>query len=834
MTLLRRTIAALLLGSSLASGYYHFVRFAGRNAPFNAIVEKFDVNALTDKTVTFQIADNGPANLASGDSLTAFVSQLRSAARVWSEVETSELRIRFGGFFNPAQPTPATPGIDVVFEDLPPGVNGYGSVTVRGDFFPGSTFVPIQRSQVVLNRDLASRPSWSEQFFLTAVHEFGHALGLQHSFASGAMATEITRGTTKIRPITPDDAAGISVLYPTPTFRQLLGTITGRVSTGNDGVAMASVVAIAPRGAAVSALTNPDGTFKIEGLPPGEYYIYAHPLPAALQGEPTPGNINPPLDDRGRRFDFGVNFDTLFFPASRAPFVTRTVVAGASTDGVNFAVTRRSTPGIHSVQTFSFPAQIAVKPAQLYFSGGPRNFMAAAGVGLVQNSQPAAGLHISALGGFATVPNGAIRPYPSAPASYIEVTFQFGQFPQEGPGHLIFSRGNDLYVLPNALRLADRSAPTIESVTVRPDGASVLVSGQNLAADSRIYFDGAAGTTRGLDEQGRLIATLPPAANAYRTSVVAFNSDGQSSLFVQAPFAFTYENFFDANRSAGLTFSPAILPAGTESLVDITTTEPVGFVDGAVLAGFNTSDIQVRRSWVASGNRIMANVWVSPAAAGSSATVTVSNGLRLLTQSGVLQIGATPARPLQANLPFGVNGLVPGTPAQLQLNSANLGGSITVTLNGQAAAVTSVENGVVTFNVPNNLPVGPIAVRVNVAGEVGLPIGMQVLPPPALITSVLAGFNQVISEARPARPGEILTVLVSGLPENVTSAAAAPKITITVNGVDHRIISMNPLGGALQFQFILQNALPSGSHPVAVSVDGISTTLFNLPVRTQN
>ena len=303
---------------------------------------------------------------------------------------------------------------------------------------------------------------------------------------------------------------------------------------------------------------------------------------------------------------------------------------------------------------------------------------------------------------------------------------------------------------------------------------------------------------------------------------------------MQAPFAFIYENLFDVNRPAPVTFSPAILPAGTESLVDITTTEPAGFVDGSVLAGFNTSDIQVRRSWVASGNRIMANIWVSPAAAGSSATVTISNGLRLLTQSGVLQIGATPARSIQASLPFGVNGLVPGTPAQLQINSANLGGAISVTLNGQSAAMTGVENGVVTFNVPNNLPVGPIAVRVNIAGEASLPIGIQVLPPPALITSVIAGFNQSISDARPARPGEILTVLISGLPENLTNSAATPKVTMSVNGVDHRIISLNPLGGALQLQFILQGSLPSGSLPVVVSVDGISTALFNLPVRTQN
>ena len=65
-------------------------------------------------------------------------------------------------------------------------------------------------------------------------------------------------------------------------------------------------------------------------------------------------------------------------------------------------------------------------------------------------------------------------------------------------------------------------------------------------------------------------------------------------------------------------------------------------------------------------------------------------------------------------------------------------------------------------------------------------------------------------------------------------SAATPKVTMSVNGVDHRIISLNPLGGALQLQFILQSTLPSGSLPVAISIEGISTALFNLAVRTQN
>jgi hypothetical protein len=831
---LRRILAVSLFATSLASGYYHFVRFQGRTAPFNPIVEKFDLTVLAEKTVTYQIAENGPAILAPGDSFPAVVSQIRAAARVWSEVETSELRLRFGGVFSPGQPVPSTPGVDVVFEELPPGVNGYGSITVRGEFSSGAGFVPIQRSQVVLNRDLANRPSWGSAFFLTAVHEFGHALGLQHSFTSGAMATEVTRGTTKIRPITPDDVAGISVLYPTPSFRQQLGSITGRVAAGSNGVAMASVVAIAPRGAAISALTNPDGTFRIEGLPPSQYFVYAHPLPGALQGEPTPGNILPPLDPIGRPFDFGPNFDTLFFPASRVPFVTIAVAAGQVTENVNFSVTRRTTPGIHSVQTYSFPGQTAVKPAQLYSIDAPRNFMVASGVGLVQNSQPAPGLQITPLGGFATVPPNGVRPYAPAPASFLEVSFQFAPFVQEGPGHLIFTRGNDLYVLPNALRLAHRTAPQITSLAVRPEDGTVLVTGQRFSPDTRIHFDGVPATHRALDEQGRLIVSLPPAPAGHRSSVAAFNPDGQSSLFVQAPVEFLYDAAGDASSSAGISLSTPTLPAGTESLIEIVAPQLGVTAESVVQAGFSTSDIQVRRLWTTPNGRLLANVWVSPNAAGSYASLTLSQGLRLLTLPNALQVTASPARLIQAALPSGVTGLVPGTSAQLLVQSPQLAGVPSISLNGEPATVLSYEGGILTFAVPANLPTGPIAVRIGMAGELGLPLGVQVLPPPAYITSVIAGLNQTINEARPARPGEILTVLISGLPEAISASGSTPRLTLAVAGLEHRTLSVTPIGNAIQFQFILLNSVPTGNLPLTLIVDGFSVNGISLPVRGLN
>jgi uncharacterized protein (TIGR03437 family) len=823
-------MAVLAVGlSSALFGYYHFVRYGSGLAPYQAIPEKFDLTALPGNTVTYHISDAGPTNYAATDGYAQVVSQIRAAARVWNDVETSELRLRFGGV-NPQNTSQgaATPSIDVVFEELPPGVNGYGGPTVRNEVVtgPAGAMVPIQRSVVVLSKDIASRPSWSEQYFLTAVHEFGHALGLQHSFVSGAMATEITRATTKIRPILPDDVIGLSLLYPTRTFREGLGAVSGRVATtANEGMGLASVVAISPGGAAIGTLTHPDGTYRIEGLAPGQYFLYAHPLPPALQGEATPGNVVLPVDGNGRPVAGGQQFDTVFFPASRLPFATVAVTANGTTEGIHFSVNRRVSPTtIHSVQTYSFPGQRAVKPAHLY-TAGARNLVVMTGNGLMQGGQPVAGLQINSISGTVSVTQGGIRPYAPSPDYYLQTEFQFGQFAAESPVHLVFSRNNDVYVLPYAMRVVERGAPQIDTVT-RGEGTDVVVTGSNFTAGTRVGFDGVLANVRSIDESaGRLTVTMPVAAEGTTTHVVAYGGDGQSSLFMQG--AANYVAGLAETESTALT--TGTLPAGTESMVEIT---GANFGEGTTSIGFGTPDISVRRVWFPSPNRALANIWVSPGTAGGSYNFTVLNGLKLTTQTAALQV--TSAKTGWISVPAtAAGGLVAGATGSIQVNGLTITGlsPLQLTVNDRPAQVLGVNGSTVTFTVPSGLAPGVAVVKLQSGGEAALPLAVPVVQQQAQVSSVTAGFGTLITPERPARYGESVTALVTGLPENFALVGSQPKVTLTIGGIEHRLLTVNPGGSFLQLQFTVQTLVPQGLQPLVVTLEGATVATYTLPVR---
>ena len=231
--MLAAAAVAAMLGTP-AEAYYHYIHYLTVNSPFTALYEKFDLTALPNKTVTVYVSDVVP-NISGNDSFASVLSQVKEAAAQWNAVSVSDLRVAFGGLESAGQ-APNTPGIDVVFTDeLPAGVlaqTWVGHTDKAVSAADGSKFFPFVRNIVEMNVnvDAPPGPSFAETYFTTSVHEMGHALGLQHTFTSSAMSQGVTRNTTRLRALGPDDVAGLAVLYGKSGWSAAYGSISGTVT----------------------------------------------------------------------------------------------------------------------------------------------------------------------------------------------------------------------------------------------------------------------------------------------------------------------------------------------------------------------------------------------------------------------------------------------------------------------------------------------------------------------------------------------------------------------------------------------------------------------------
>ena len=430
--LLTAAVGLAALCSSASASYYlvHFRAAADHSRPFS---EKFDLTSLPNQTILSRIRER-PGHNGRRRQFPCHIKRTPTGVEPANKIGTSNLQVGTGGLFAP-NASQSTPHTEVILT-VPPGRTGAGRsdsladpVTPKG----GSAFVPIVRSLIVFPSDLSGRPSSSEGFFLTAVHEFGHTLGLQHTLTSSVMSTDVTRASTKASPLGADDIAAISVLYPNPSFATQYGSISGQVSANGDGVALASVVALTGHGQAVSALTNPDGTYQINGLAAGNYYLYVNALPPSVQSDLGPSDIVLPVMPAGK----------LSRPARLSrPSSTRCQRSASSRyrgghggrdlPGVNFSVTPHATPGLYGVMTYSFPGQVAVKPAYMNLDQQTPPLLVAWGTGLITNQQPVAGLNVSVLEAGLSVAPGGVLPY-SADPDFIQVSFMFSPFSGTGP-----------------------------------------------------------------------------------------------------------------------------------------------------------------------------------------------------------------------------------------------------------------------------------------------------------------------------------------------------------------------------------------------------------------
>ena len=821
-TVAAAAVAAILLCTP-SEAYYHYVHFLNRTGPFVPLQEKFDLNALNNKTLTFFVADSGPSVFAANDSFGSVLGDVKQAAAAWNSVDSSDLRVAFGGVNAPNQQSNTPTGL-VIFQDLPPGVLGLGTPTVSQAIAngPSGLFFPVVNSVVILSRDTTkgAGPSYLESFYTTCVHEMGHALGLQHTFTSSAMSQGVTRNTSRARPLDADDVAGLSALYPKAGYAATVGSISGRVTQNGQGVNLASVVALRTTGPAVSTMTNPDGTYRIDGLQPDSYYVYVHPIP------PT-ADIRPPVDLNGQPFPAPGPFETLFYPGTRdsSQFVALAVTRGNTLAGVDFSVQPRAAVPIYDVVTYSYLGITPISPAFLNVSQGSAT--------MVARARPPAATpvpqSVQALGGINVY---SVRPYGSPLALAIDIAFPPGTLP--GTRHLLFNFGNDMYVLPAALNLVQKNPPAILGLVNAGDGAT-SITGSNFGPDSRVFFDGLPAPLRspfsGNDQNGVVTVAPPAGFSGQRATVTVFNSDGQNSMFLQSqnPPVYNYEN----SEAPQVTVTPSFLAAGVATMVDISGVN-TSFVDGQVTVGFGTGDVQARQVWVLSPNHAIANVVIPPAAALGASEISVLSGFRLAAQPFAFQtLPYTSSRP-SITLPLtpSAQGMIPGSIATVNGFNLSIGqASVSVTVNDQPAQIVFASSTQVAFVIPPGIPVGAAILKLNSGVDSAPPVAIHVESLPPVIVNLTNLANLTIDASRPASLGEVLNIVVTGLDP---SAIGTPgRLRVTVSGVEMQVLQVTPgpLPGSYQLQFAMAQWFGGAPVPVVVAVDASASAPYTVTVR---
>jgi len=843
-----------------SNAYYHYVHYGVPGLPtYFPVPEAFDLTALPDKTLTFFVSDAGLRTYGPNDSFGSVLSQVKNAAAVWNSVASSDLRVRFGGLetYNSSQPS-ATPGCDVIFEDFAPGILGMGTPTIsstatvqtgqNGQFFPISRGTVMLTNSTSPNAAYGPGPSYLEEFYTTAVHEFGHALGLQHTWTAAAMSQDVIRNTSRARPIDADDIAAILELYGKVGWSANTGSISGTVTANGQPWNMASVVAIPPVGPAVSALTNPDGTYTINGLSPGQYLLYAHPLPPDAVVPGSNIGLMLPVSAAGLPYAPSTGyFQTVFYPGTTdfTQATTFTVTAGQALTGENFAVLPRSSPPVYDVVTWTY-----LDPSTRQYSYDTTPLLVTPAYGMTgqsylriyaePNNMPSMPLPATAaLLGSGTAPSANIQP--SNQGEYALMDFRNLGGLTAGPRHLVMtfktSQGTDLFVVPDAINVVENGPPAINSLTQNGDG-SVTVAAAGLTPGSRIFFDGvqAAVTTafQASDATDGAIGVTPPqGASGQNATVTVFQPDNQNSMLLQAanPVTFAYPY---ANTGQITSVSPSNLPAGfnadgTAAKVDIAAAN-TNFVDGQVTVGFGTSDINVRRVWVVNPTHLVADVIVANNAAIGAWPVTVISGFQVIELQAAFQIV-----PAITSLPTLALPVLNAVSYATVLHDAdygsifgtdlNIGSNITaqVLLNGVAMPVLYASPYQINFQIPSNFPVGPATLQVNNGSVNALPIYLQIDGSPAVISGppsgTSAGSNGSAGAAMVVNPGDVTSVQVSNVDPGIVNAPN--RVSVTISGVPMAVQSVTAAGGGMYtVQFAVTQSFAGWQVPLVVSVDG--------------